>query len=329
MNRFEHLAPSTLMDVLEGLSDNWDHRIIAGGTDLLGEMKSRLISPRRLVSIRNLSELEGISETSDGLRIGAAVRLSDLESNDMIVKNFPLLAQAVSQAASPQLRNMGTLVGNICQRPRCWYYRDSKTLCLRKGGKRCFAVAGDNRYHAVLAGGPCHIVCHSDAAPALLALNGSVTVARKGSTSEVETKQVSLDDFFVGPRDDPQRENILKPDEIVTDVLLPRLSEGTVGCFMKVRERESWDFALVSVAVSLRMKQDTVASCRIFLGGVAPVPYRAKEAEEALSGGGLDEISCVRAAEAAVSVAKPMSGNAYKIELTRNLIRDALSSLSG
>jgi xanthine dehydrogenase YagS FAD-binding subunit len=247
-----------------------------------------------------------------------------LEHSDLVAAKAPLLAQAAGEAASPQLRNMATVVGNVLQRPRCWYYRDSGTHCLRKGGERCYAVGGDNRLHAIFGGGPCHIVCPSDLAPALQALWAVVVIA--GDQGE---RRVPLGEFFRTPKQDPHRENVLAPGEIVTAIRVPIPPAGARGVFLKARERRVWDFALASVAVQVRFGEDgAVSAADIVLGGVAPNPWPSRETAEVILGERLTNEVCVRAAEAAVSVARPMRDNGYKVELTRGLIRRALATLA-
>jgi xanthine dehydrogenase YagS FAD-binding subunit len=273
--------------------------------------------------------MDRIEERGGAIEIGALVSLSDLETSGIIREKLPLLAEAAGEAASPQLRNMGTVAGNILQRPRCWYYRDAKVPCLRKGGERCYAVAGDNRYHAILGGGPCHIVCPSDLAPALTALGGEAVVvgAENGKTAE---STVPLTELFVGPKDNPHRENILAPGQVVRAVRVPVPAAGARGVFLKAAERRVWDFALSSVAAQLVLEGDgTVTSASIVLGGVAPNPWVSREAAEAITGGPLSDERCQAAAEAAVGPARPMRHNAYKVELTRNLVRRALRGLRG
>ncbi len=322
MKRFEHVSVKTLEEAFGHVNGDWDTRFVAGGTDLLGEMKQETETPKRLIDIKGIESLKGIEETEEGVRIGGLVTLDDIEKNEIIGKRYPLLQRAVYEAASPQLRNMATIAGNICQRPRCWYYRSAQFPCLRKGGRRCFAAGGENVYHAVFGGGPCHIVCPSDPAPALMALDARITI-----TGPEGTRTTNLDDFFVGPKVDPHRENTLKPDEIVTEVLLPAHNEGSRSVFIKVRERQTWDFALASIALVLDIDGNKIGNAGLVLGGVAPNPWRATEAEELLSGATTTDVAPEEVAAAVISKARPLKGNRYKVDLSESLVKRALRAL--
>jgi len=327
MRPFEHVSVGSIDQALQALSlsDDWSVRILAGGTDLMHEMKQGIAAPQRLVDIKAIPGLDRIEESEGVVSIGALVRVSELERDDLVGSRLPMLAQAAGEVASPQLRNMGTVAGNVLQRPRCWYYRDRDTVCLRRGGDRCFAVAGDNRLHAIFGGGPCHIVCPSDLAPALVALRAVVDVA--GSRG---TRRLPLADLFRTPKEDPLRENALAPTDIVTGFHVRVPGGVSRGVFLKARERQVWDFALASVAAQVRLDADgRVNAADIVLGGVAPNPWVSKEAAEAVTGERLTDEVCRRAAEAAMKTAHPLRHNAYKVELTRSLIERALSSLRG
>jgi xanthine dehydrogenase YagS FAD-binding subunit len=286
-------------------------------------MKGGIRTPQQLVHIAKLPEMTSVAASGDELVIGALVTVAQLESDPVVGSQLPLLRQAAGEVATPQLRQMGTAVGNILQRPRCWYYRDPDSHCLRKGGQRCHAVVGDNRYHAILGGGPCHIVCPSDLAPALMALGASVTIHSKSGD-----RTMALEEFFVGPDVDPHNENILGLEEIVTAIRVPVPKAKTTGVFLKVRERKVWDFALASVALQVSWAGDQVKKASIVLGGVAPNPWVAAAAADSLAGQALTEESCGNAADLAVKDARPLRHNAYKVELTRNLVLRALQSLS-
>ncbi len=323
MRPFEHVRVGSIDEAVQALSDDWSARIMAGGTDLLHEMKQGIVNPRRLVDIKAVPGLDRIQESESVVTIGALVRVAELERDALVLSRLPMLAQAAAEVASPQLRNMATVAGNLLQRPRCWYYRDRDTACLRKGGERCFAATGDNRLHAIFGGGPCHIVCPSDLAPALVALGAVIDV-----TGSRGARRLPLADLFRTPRQDPLRENALAPTDIVTAIHVRVPAEGSRSVFLKARERQVWDFALASVAAQVDVDvSGRVTAASIVLGGVAPNPWVSKEAAEAVTGERLTEEACGRAAAAATAAARPMRGNGYKVELTRSLVERALGSL--
>jgi xanthine dehydrogenase YagS FAD-binding subunit len=222
--------------------------------------------------------------------------------------------------ASPQLRNQGTIAGNICQKPRCWYYR-GEFNCFRKGGDRCYAVAGENAYHCIFGGGPCFIVHPSDTAPALAAFGASIRIAGpKGIRS------VPVEKFFVLPSVNVRKETVLEPGEIVTAIVLPQ-SAGTISSYRKVRARNSWDFALAGAAIAVKQDKDIVTSARVVLSGAAPVPWRSKETEDAIIGRRIDEGVIAKAAEAVVRGARPLGQNSYKVHLFQGIILEELAKL--
>jgi xanthine dehydrogenase YagS FAD-binding subunit len=275
------------------------------------------------VSVSALSELRGIHETSDGgLRLGALVTLSELAKSPLVTERYPLLARAAASAASPQLRNQGTLGGNLCQRPRCWYFRGDFP-CLRKGGDVCFAMAGESHYHAILGGDGCYAVHPSDTAPALVALRAQVhTVGPDGRRTR------SLESLFVSPSQDPTRETALEPGELLAEVLLPPPWPGLRGTYRKLRERGAWDFALVGIAVALRTAGQSVEDARVALGGVAPIPWRSRPMENALIGRPLAPETAAVAAATATEGAEPLEHNGYKLPLLRGAAEDALLGLT-
>ena len=294
----------------------------AGGTDLLGCLRDRVVSIDKAVSISGISELRGIKSTKEGgLSIGALMTLAEVADHPLIAERYAALAQGAASAASPQLRNQGTLGGNLCQRPRCWYFR-GQFHCLRKGGDRCYAVAGRNEFHAILGGEGCYIVHPSDTAPGLMALEALVRVVGPRGA-----RTIPLNSFFVGPDKEKMKENVLTQGDVITEILLPPRGAGHRSSYRKVRARGAWDFALAGVALSIRFAENRVAEARIVLSGVAPVPWRSAEAEKVLIGQQMDQGVAQRAAEACVKDAVPLSGNEYKIHLTRGLVHDALLAL--
>ncbi len=329
MKAFEYVSARDLKAASEALRQKPEGaKILAGGVDLLTEMKERIIEPERLVNIKTIPGLNGIKLDRKGLTLGALVTLATIERHEKIQGAFTALAEAARSVASPQIRNVGTLGGNLCQRPRCWYYRDETIKCLKKGGSRCYAAddLAENKYNAILGGGPSYIVHPSDCAPALIALGAQI---RYGN-GEGEPRTVSAEEFFVRPQDDPTTETILQPGEILTEVFIPTPAPGTRSTYIKFKEKDSFDWAISAVAVSAVTGSDgTVKDVRVVLGGVAPVPWRSKEAEAVLKGKKFSTALANEAAEAALKNARPLSKNGYKVPLTRVLVRRALEEVLG
>jgi xanthine dehydrogenase YagS FAD-binding subunit len=319
---FTYSRPRTLAEALEVLSQG-SARIHAGGSDLLGCLHDGVFTTERVVSLDALDDLRGIREMPDGsLRIGALTSIAEVAAHRGVGRRFAALADAASQVASPQLRNQGTLGGNLCQKPRCWYYR-GEFDCLRKGGDLCYAYAGENRYHCILGGDSCYIVHPSDTAPALIALDAAVRVA-----SPSGSRTLAVEKLHVPPSEDPQREVALEPGEILTEVLVPAPDPRLRSSYRKVRERGAWDFALAGVALAMVLDGDTVASAGVVLSGVAPVPWRARDAEGVLQGSRLDAGTIRDAARAAVNSAEPLGQNAYKVPLVMGLVEEQLERLA-
>jgi xanthine dehydrogenase YagS FAD-binding subunit len=296
----------------------------AGGTDLLGCLRDSVFGADRVVSLSRIAALRGISvPATGGLRIGAMTRIAEVASHAGIRQQYAALAQAAASVGSPQIRNQGTLGGNLCQRPRCWYFRGD-FHCLRKDGDTCFAVQGENQYHAIFGGNLCYMVHPSDTAPALVALGARVRLTGAGGT-----RTIPLSSFFVGPDTNTiTRETVLQRGEVVTDILLPAVSPGTKSSYRKVRSRGSWDFALCSAAIALTLDGGAVRSARVVLGAVAPVPWRSQAAEKALVGEKLTPETAARAAQAAVQAAEPMEKNGYKVALAKGIIEEQLLALA-
>lgn len=317
---FAYIRARSKQEALDNLTAEGAH-VHAGGTDLLGCARDEIFTVEKLVSISRLDELKGISRTADGgLRIGALTTIAEIASNSLVREGYPGLAQAAGDVASPQLRNQGTLGGNLCQRPRCWYFRGD-FHCAKKGGDMCFAVEGENRYHAIFGGDPCYIVHPSDTAPMLVALGAEVRISGPGGD-----RSLALEEFFVLPDQDLGRENVLQRGELVTEVLLPEAA-GVKSSYRKIRERGAWDFALVSVALAVRMSGSSVAEASVVLGGVAPVPWRSKAAESALTGKQMSSSLAEEVAAAAVAAAQPLEQNSYKVLLARGAIVESLQAL--
>jgi xanthine dehydrogenase YagS FAD-binding subunit len=248
--------------------------------------------------------------------------VSELTGNPMIKTNYPVLHEAALSLATPQLRNVGTVGGNLCQRPRCWYYRDPQVKCRKKGGTRCYATRGRNKYHAIFGGGICHIVYPSDLAPALISLDAEVTIA-----SPKGDKTVSLEEFYTLPRVDVQKENRLEANEMIKEIRIPIPKNEVKSTYVKFKERGTWDFALVSAAVRAVVSEKTLKDIKIVLGGVAPIPWRLEKAENLLRGKPVTEDSVNHAAKQALSDARPLEENAYKQELAAIAVSRAVLSL--
>ncbi len=319
---FAYIKARSMKEALDNLKGEGAH-VHAGGTDLLGCLHDHVFGADKVVSISGLKELKGIRGTSDGgLSIGALTTITEVATNPVVRKRFPGLAQAAADVASPQLRNQGTLGGNLCQRPRCWYFR-GEFHCLKKGGDLCYAESGENRYHAIFGGTPCYIVHPSDTAPMLMAMGASLRIAGPRGN-----RVVRLDDFFVLPEVDVTRENTLADGELVTEIMIPASASGLKTSYRKVRERGAWDFALASAALALRVDDGRVSEANIVLGGVAPIPWRSRRAEEALNGRSIDDSVANAVAEAAVEKADPLEQNAYKISLVRGIVTESLLAMA-
>lgn len=325
---FAHVDATSVADAVSVLAEHGAlAQVLAGGTDLLGLMKDRIsgpgmLVPEVLVNVKRIPELAGITELPDGgLRIGAAVILVDLERDPRVAGRFPALAQAAGAVATAQIRAMGTVGGNLCQRPWCWYFRHPQFPCLKRGGRQCFALPGNNRtYFSVLGLGVCVMSHPSDLAPALMALDARVMVAGPAGR-----RVVPIDQFFRGPRS--LTETVLDRAEIIVAVEVPAPPAGARSLFLKHRVRNTWDFALSEVAVSVTPGAGRWDGVRIALGGVAPFPYRATAAEAVLVGQAPTESRVREAAEAALDRARPLTQNGYKIDLTKALVSRALMAL--
>jgi len=319
MNNFAYVRAGSLAEAIKEVSTKgaWLH---AGGTDLLGCARNEILPVEKVVSITRLKQLKGISAQPDGgVKIGALTSLAEIAASTAVAAKYAALAQAAAAVGTPQIREQGTIGGNICQRPRCWYFRSSDIKCLKKGGTMCYAVTGENQYHAMFGGGPCFFVHPSDTAVALAALQAQISIAGPAGN-----KAVKIENFFISPKKNVGKENILLPGEIVTDIRIPSVSGTTKSSFRKIAARGSWDSALVSVAVALEIGSDGVRLARIALGGVGPYPWRIEAAEKQVVGKKLDGVVAAAAAEAAVSGAMPLRDNAYKLDMIKGSVEESL-----
>jgi xanthine dehydrogenase YagS FAD-binding subunit len=323
MNNFSYVKAGSLTEAIKALSTKgaWLH---AGGTDLLGCARDEVIQVEKVVSISNLKGLRGISkDPNGGIKLGALTPLAQIAADASIAEKYAVLAQAAAAVGSPQIREQGTIGGNLCQRPRCWYFR-SDLQCRKKGGDTCYAMSGENQYHAIFGGGPCFFVHPSDVAVALSALNARLSIAGPSGN-----KTVKIENFFVSPKQVIEKENILSLGEIITDVRIPFAAGNMRSSYRKIMARGSWDFALTSVAVVLHFENDNVRKAQIVLGGVGPHPWRIEAAEKLLEGKKLDGNLAASAAAAAVSGAIPLRDNAYKLEMVKGTVEESIAAFIG
>jgi xanthine dehydrogenase YagS FAD-binding subunit len=297
--------------------------IASGGSDLLGMIKERIVSPDVVVHLRGIKGLDQVTREKGGLRAGGMITLDALSAHPLIRGQYAVLAEAAESVGTPQIRNAGTLAGNVCQRPWCWYYRNGFP-CYKAGGDRCFSITGENQFHAIFGGGPSFIVHPSDTAPALVALGAEFRIV--GPAGE---RSVPAADFFVLPRQNAARENALAEGELLASIHLPAPRNGTLSAYHKVLDREAWTHAVVSAAIVLEMDGGRCRSARIVLGGVAPIPWRVPAAEALLAGQEITPQLAARAGESAVADAHPLAKNAYKVPLTRTIVERTILALAG
>ncbi len=320
MKKFKHIDVQTVEEAVSALRRYGNRAsIIAGGTDLLGKMKDEILPsyPEALINIKTITQLEFLKEEAGVLRIGALTRLEDIGREALIRDKYTALAQAAARTASPHLREMGTLAGNLCQDIRCWYYRNpnNRFPCLRKGGGRCYAIEGDNRYHSIMGGsveGGCYAVHPSDTAPALIALNAGVVTSKR---------IISLDDFY---QVDVAKTTVLDPDEIVTEIQVPEPAAGSKSAFIKFAIRKAIDFPIVNCGAMISCSKGKVTAARICLNAISVKPYRAVNAEEEILKKKVDEKIAEAAGKAAMSDAKPMERNGYMVQVARILVKRAI-----
>lgn len=330
MRPFEYVSPKTQAQAFGLLGSSWgDTEVIAGGSDLLALMKEDVVRPKRLVNIKAIGELHGIQRLKDGSwRIGALTTLGDLAELPAVqtglMKEYPAFAEAVGEAASPQIRSVATLGGNLCQRPRCWYFRNGLGLLPEDESGKDLVAAGENRFHAILANeGRAKFVNPSTIVPILIAYQAKVQIAGPNGKREIP-----LEKFFTIPKTEDQREHDLRPNEIVTGVVLPA-SQGVKAAHYEIRQKAAFDWPLAVSAVALKMDGNKVSSARVVLGYVAPVPWISPEAEQLLTGKPIDEETAKAAAEAALKNATPLSQNGYKVQLAKVALKRAILKAGG
>jgi xanthine dehydrogenase YagS FAD-binding subunit len=321
MRAFEYISPQSRAQAVSLLGSSWGNtEILAGGTDLLALMKDDVLTPKRVVNIKDIKDLRGVSLTAQGLRVGASTLLADLADDANVKRSYPALAEAVMEAASPQIRNMATVGGNLCQRPRCWYFRNGLGLLASANGKDLVAE-GENRYHAILGNdGPAKFVSPSTIVPILIAYGAKIRL--EGPSGK---RELALEKFFVIPKSEDEREHDLRPNELVTELVLPSATNIKAAHY-EIRQKEAFDWPLAVAAVALNT---SAKSARVVLGHVAPVPWPSPEAEQALAGQSINADTAQKAAEAALQNAKPLSQNAYKVQLARVAVKRAILKAAG
>lgn len=318
MKSLTNANPRSVQEAVKLLGQSQNAVAVGGGSDLLGMVKERLVTPDALVNLKAIRGLDRVEPQGGKVKIGGLITLDALSQDATIRGRYAVLAQAAESVGTPQIRNAGTLAGNICQRPWCWYFRNGFP-CLKNGGNICYSASGENQLHAIFGGGPSYIVHPSDTAPALVALEASFHIA--GPSGE---RVMPAAEFFQLPRVDAARENVLQKDEVLVAVELPAAKRGTRGVYHKVMDREAWTHAVVSAAVVLEIEQQKCRSARIVLGGVAPIPWRLPKVEALLAGHRITPELAAKAGEAAIEGARPLAKNRYKVALTKAVVTRTL-----
>jgi xanthine dehydrogenase YagS FAD-binding subunit len=325
MRPFEYVSPNSTSQAISLLAATWGNtEILAGGTDLLALMKDEVVTPKRIVNLKGVADMRGVSSNAQGLRIGALTTLGELADDENVKKGYPALSEALLEAASPQIRNMATVGGNLCQRPRCWYFRNGMGLLPKDESGKELVTAGENRYHAILGGqGTAKFVSPSTVVPILIAYGAKIRLeGPKGK------RDLPLERFFVIPKTEIEREHDLRPNEIVTELIVPPATDLKAAHY-EIRQKEAFDWPLAVAAVTLKLQGSNVQSSRIVLGYVAPVPWTSPEAQRAIAGKPINKETAQKAADAALAKASPLSHNAYKVKLARVAVVRAILKAAG
>jgi xanthine dehydrogenase YagS FAD-binding subunit len=325
MRAFEYVSPTTKIEAVHVLDSRWGiTEVIAGGSDVLALMKAHVVTPKRLVNIKNIPELRGVIMTKNGLRVGALTRLADLAENRDVQRYYAALAEAVVEAASPQIRNVATLGGNLCQRPRCWYFRNGYGLLPKHSSGKDLIAEGENRYHAILGNeGAAKFVSPSTIAPVLIAYDARIRL--EGSNG---ARELLLEKFYVMPRMETEREHDLDPNEIITEIVIPNPGSLKIG-YCEIRQKQAFDWPLALAAVALRLNGSHIDDARVVMGHIAPTPWISVEAENVLRGSLVTQQIAESAGEAAVTAAKPLSRNGYKVQLASVAVKRAVLKATG
>ena len=321
MRAFEYTSPKQKQQAVGLLGQSWnDAEVLAGGSDLLGLMKDDIVHPKRLVNVKDLQELHGITFSGNGLRIGALATLVEISEDAQVKEHYLMLARAAGDAASPQIRNVATIGGNMCQRPRCWWFRNGFGLLATGPDGKSLVLQGDNRYHAILGNeGPAYFVSPSSVAPALIAYNAKIRLyGPKGP------RELPLEKFFVIPKTETEREHDIRPNEIVTDIIVPAPPSGAKASHYEVRQKEAFDWPYATASVVLDMNGNSVRAARVVMSHVAPIPWVSNEAAQAITGKSVSPESADAAASAAVANAKSLGRNKFKIKLAQVAVKRAI-----
>jgi xanthine dehydrogenase YagS FAD-binding subunit len=321
MDLFEYVHATSTKEAIGMLGSSWDAAaVLAGGTDLISLMKEHVMTPKRVVNIKGIAELAGISDSTGGLRIGALTTIEELRASADVHAGFPALAEAAGGISSPQMRNMGTVGGDLCQRPRCWYFRNGFGLLATDESGNALVPGGENRYHAIFGNdGPAYFVSASSLGPAFVALGAKIHIQGPSGTRTVDAK-----DFFVTPKSASDREIALQPNEILTHIVVPASSRGMRSATYEVRQKLAMDWPLAAASVAVRVEAGKITAANVVLGHVAPLPWHAEAASKWLVGQTLNESTAAKAGEAAVEGAKPLSQNGYKVQLAKVAVKRAL-----
>ena len=325
MKPFSYVNPANERDAVRALGSDRDKVMpLAGGQDLLARLKDYVAQPDRIVNVKTALDATVTPMPGGGLKIGAAMRLVDLAEHAQVAKLYPAIARAAIEVGTPQIRNQGTVGGNLNQRPRCWYFRNEEFVCFKKGGNQCFSPAGENQFHAIFGNGPSFIVHPSSLAVPSVAYGATFRLA--GPNGE---RMVSAADYFTMPTlKNVETENVLAPNELLTHVILPAPGAVKSGHY-EVRFKESHDWPIAFATVLLTMSGQTVSGARVVMGAVAPVPWRSEAAEAALVGKTITEETAAAAAAAALRDARPLSQNAYKIQVAKTAVKRAILNAAG
>jgi xanthine dehydrogenase YagS FAD-binding subunit len=323
MKAFAYVNPTTEKDAVAALGSEFEKTLpIGGGQDLLARLKDYITQPDRVVNVKNALATT-VTRENGGLRLGAALKIADLAEQADVARMYPAVTAAAIEIGTPQIRNQGTVGGNLNQRPRCWYFRNEEFVCLKKGGDTCFSTTGENQFHAIFGGGPSYIVHPSSLAVPFVAYGATFRVI--GPNGE---RLVPAADYFTGPRVNVRVENVLAPNELLTHVILPPPGAVKSGHY-EVRYKTSHDWPIAFATVLLTMSGTTVQGARVVMGAVAPIPWRSQAAEQALAGRTISEETATAAAEAAVQGARPLARNGYKIQVAKTAVKRAILRAAG